>query len=293
LQSHGVKIIVSTAAVSDDVLTLIIVLEGATMGLDWCIRRKKIARSGEKRKRTVPPEQPNKRLKINEFGKEPPANKGSDDSQTMEMKEGDRRQGKHQEKRDNDRNTPDNGSTKPNAEADCEGSDEEEEVNDEDDIMSVRIGSYSGVQTLRAGWISAAIKYLESQHRDESDKLAARLGTWKTGVFRQVTQITLDSSVEDWGSFFSSIPVDYKNVPQKESDPDIQMLANVKLLGLWYFVNHSDSDGEYSVDEARDIHKAYELLQPHMSKDIAEWCETSIVPVLEMAIEKQLPIVFC
>lgn len=105
--------------------------------------------------------------------------------------------------------------------------------------ISTRVGSYSSVHFLRAEMIIAATKYLKQFDKCEEAKLAKKI---------------LENSV----NLENSCPVNYSEFDK------LKTIDDDELVGLYYWVNHSDCDGFITSTQAKSIlitlEKIYEYI---------------------------------
>lgn len=178
---------------------------------------------------------------------------------------------------------------------------------DDDDesklIVCERIGSYSGVHFLRYCWINACITHLYANDKGWLMAMLKKISICSNDLLPLITEYYVEPIIEliienlkTWisscSSYLNSSLLYYQNMPETIDDPFIKILKKNNLLGLWYFVYHSDCEGEYSTMESREILKTYKLISPFLDKDVLKWGNSSILIILEASIKHNLPIIF-
>ena len=97
--------------------------------------------------------------------------------------------------------------------------------------ISRRLRSYSSVHYLRKILIVFTIRYIRKKHKTEAKRVVRLLKKWLQKSGDKFDHITYDAITPDC--------------------PDV--LNECQLAGLYWFVNHSDFDGSWSIGQCYDI----------------------------------------
>lgn len=187
----------------------------------------------------------------------------------------------------------------------------------------MRMGSYSSIQDQRRQLIELVIKYCtikDAQLKETKEK--AKLARKQTSQKQEEEQVlqrdenTMDESSDeefdeiDWHqiigalktwtagiyhamialSYASLCQINYSNVGQTKND----LLAEVGLLGLKWFVDHSDCDGYWTPGQSMDILHLFKELQAHgLISDSLNDEGNPYFELLEASIAHKTPVTFC
>lgn len=126
------------------------------------------------------------------------------------------------------------------------------------DDVGARVGSYSYVHTNRRDWISATIQYLENMSIEEFRKY---IETVNSDIDDGDDSIELDRNryinrllklLQEWINTNNRTSIDYRAIEQKDETVRNE-LRFFRLIGLYYWVYHSDCDGYLTPCEAKEI----------------------------------------
>nr|QYA18838.1 hypothetical protein KOM_12_570 [Clandestinovirus] len=194
------------------------------------------------------------------------------------------------------------------------------------DHYSMRMGSYSSIQTQRRKLIELAIEYCkmkdaqlkEAKHQakqlrkqedeqvqkdedtmDSSDNSDSEYDeefddapNWQSILVELKTWIAPQSHMMIMLPGFETLfEVNYPNILASKKD---DLFAEAGLLGLKWFVNHSDSDGYWSPGQSMDILlllkelQAHKLVNPMFNDEDNPYFE-----LLEASVTHKMPVTFC
>lgn len=170
----------------------------------------------------------------------------------------------------------------------------------------IGMGSYSGVHRNRRALLELAIAYcermlteqraLESSSSDSDDDRWLR-ETPSSSWEKVVTSLKSWRTPEEVlvGNHFAT-EINYANTKRADDDE----LAEVGLLGLKWFINHSDCEGYWSPGQCLDIQRLFRDLSNTKDKDgkklVVEHLngdDSKYWGLFEASIASNKPVVFC
>ena len=190
-----------------------------------------------------------------------------------------------------------NRGTEQDAPANQGDEDEDEDGKDRQEV-SVYLGPYSTMHTMRRDWVKAAVAWLDQKHTQRR-LLRESLQKWidvppaltpvAAHMLRQSNNALAQFLMDMHGA--GLVKINAGVVPRDESDGVVQECAAMGLLGLWYLVQHSDCEGHYTPTECAAILETQQVIRPYFGED--DMNGDYLLPVLKASVEHGQPLRFC